>query len=111
MFTRIVAIALVLGLPLAAQAADRTFYCTGGSAGKPQANVELRKLDGQEKGTIKTADMELAASVYDTTNGFTFIVTGSDFAINYTVNVETGYLDYSGSGSKAGFAQGACAEG
>lgn len=103
--------ALFLALPVAAQAADRTFYCTGGEGGKPEVNVVLVQYDGQDKGHIALDGQEISASAYSGPGSIVFVALGDGYALTYALDTESGFLDYSATGSRSGIAQAACSEG
>jgi len=104
-------VALVLALPTVAQAGDMVFSCAGRENGPAEANAELVKLDGQDKGLIRMDGAEIEAAVYHGLGSLVFIVIGDGFTMNYSVGIEDGKMDYSGTGSKTGFSKGTCSQG
>lgn len=106
---RIAAVAFTLFFPAAAQAADLVYTCTG--TGPAEANAVLRKLDGQDKGSITVDGTETAAEVYPGLGSVFFLVVGDGFTLTYTVATDDGEMHYSGTGSRKGFAKGSCTAG
>ncbi|MCV2870043.1 hypothetical protein OEW28_15535 [Defluviimonas sp. WL0002] len=94
-------------LPISAEAGNRVFDCSGAVA---QATAQLVQYEGEDKGHVLIEGAEIPSSVYPGANSLFFVVIGEGFTQNFTVQTDTGELNYTGTGSKSGFAKGTCAE-
>ncbi|MGB3314588.1 MAG: hypothetical protein WBB85_09255, partial [Albidovulum sp.] len=91
-------------------AQEMVFDCGTPDAAQPELGAQLVKFDGEAKGKIVIGDTELDAMVLPGLGTFTFLHIGDGFTIQYAVDPEQGFYDYSASGSKTGHKRGECSK-